>query len=128
MARTTRQPGENPLIWIGSSKSDLMEFPSAVIYEIGSALGEAQFGGKSLNAKPWKGEGSGVLEIVDDYRGDTYRAVYTIRFENAVYVLHAFQKKSTRGHKTSLSDVWLIHQRLREAREDYQARHDKTKK
>lgn len=64
--------------------------PKAVKDEIGTALGVAQFGGTHPSAKPWKGQGSGVFEIVDDHRGDTYRAVYTVRFEDVVYVLHAF--------------------------------------
>ena len=79
-------------------------------------------------AKPWKGEGPGVLEIVEDHRSDTYRAVYTVRFESAVYVLHAFQKKSTKGVKTSLTDVRLISQRLKAAKEDYEIRYGKKKK
>ncbi len=78
---TKLKPGEKPLIWVGSSKSDLLAFPEDVKDEIGNALGIAQLGGKHPKAKPWKGEGSGVFEIVDDYDGDTYRAVYTVRFE-----------------------------------------------
>lgn len=81
MARRQRVPGEKPLFWIGSSNSDLLKFPEAAKDEIGAALSVAQFGGKHPKAKPWKGEGPGVLEIVEDYRGDTYRAVYTVRFE-----------------------------------------------
>src|SRR5206468_8223714 len=95
MARTRRVPGEKLLFWIGSSKTDLLEFPEAVKDEVGAALSVAQFGGKHPKAKPWKGEGPGVLEVVEDHRGNTYRAVYTVRFKEAVYVLHAFQKKST---------------------------------
>ena len=92
----TREPpdaDEKPLLWVGASKKDLMDFPAEVIDDIGAALSAAQFGGKSENAKPWKGLGSGIFEIVDDYRSDTYRAVYTVRFKLAVCVLHAFQKK-----------------------------------
>ena len=92
MARSTSVVGEKPLFWIGSAKTDLLEFPEAVKDEIGVALSVAQFGGKHPKAKPWKGQGSGVLEIVEDHRGDTYRAVYAVRFERAAYVLHAFQK------------------------------------
>jgi phage-related protein len=88
----------------------------------------AQFGGKHPNAKPWKGEGPGVLEIVEDHRGDTYRTVYTVKFERAVYVLHAFQKKSPKGKKTAQSDVELISRRLRAASEDYEARYGKRSK
>lgn len=77
--------------------------------------------------KPWRGEGPGVVEVVEDYRGDTYRAVYTVQFENAVYVLHASQKKSPRGIKTARKDVERIHRRLYEARSDYEARYGKEK-
>jgi phage-related protein len=80
---------------------------------------------KHPKAKPWKGEGSGVLEIVENHRGDTYRTVYTVRFENAAYVLHAFQKKSPTGIKTSQTDVELVSRRLKTAREDYEARYGK---
>jgi phage-related protein len=100
-------PGEKPLFWAGSAKDDLMEFPEAVKDEIGTALCVAQFGGKHPKAKPWKGEGPGVLEIVADHRGDTYRAVYTVKFEHAVYVLHAFQKKSPKGGQRGLrGTIW----------------------
>jgi len=128
MARSTTVPGEKLLFWIGSAKNDLLEFPGAVQDEIGVALSVAQFGGKHPNAKPWKGEGPGVLEIVEDYRGDTYRAVYTVKFENAAYVLHAFQKKSPRGLKTAQTDVDLISRRLKIANEDYEGRYGKRKK
>ncbi len=97
MARSAKVPGEKPLFWVGSAKRDLLDFPEPVKDEIGIALSVAQFGGKHPKAKPWKGEGAGILEIVEDGRGDTYRAVYTVRFSQAVYVLHAFQKKSPRG-------------------------------
>ena len=125
MARTGNAPGEKLLLWIGSSKSDLLKFPEAVKDEIGVALSVAQFGGKHLRAKPWKGLGPGVLEIVEDYRGDTCRAVYTVRFEKAAYVLHAFQKKSPKGVKTAHADVELVSRRLKVASEDYEARYGK---
>jgi phage-related protein len=128
MARSKRVLGEKPLFWIGSAKSDLLEFPEAVKSEIGVALSVAQFGGKHPNAKPWKGEGSGVLEIVEDHRGDTYRAVYTVKFESTAYVLHAFQKKSPKGIKTAQTDVELVSRRLKVASEDYEARYGKRKK
>ena len=118
MTRSALIPGERPLFWVGSSKSDLMEFPEAVKDAMGVALSVAQFGGKHPSAKPWKGLGPGVLEIVEDYRTDTYRAVYTVRFSNAVYVLHAFQKKSPKGKKTAQTDVQLVAKRLRSAAED----------
>jgi phage-related protein len=122
MARKSRMPGEKPLFWVSSAKADLLDFPEAVKDEIGIALSIAQFGGKHPRAKPWKGEGPGVLEVVEDFRGDTFRAVYTVRFEGAVYVLHAFQKKSRRGSKTASTDIELIGKRLRAAQEDYETR------
>lgn len=85
--------GEKPLDWVGSSKRDFLKFPDPVKDEIGNALGLAQFGGKHPAAKPRKGQGAGVLEVVDSYDGNTYRAVYVVRFREIVYVLHAFQKK-----------------------------------
>src|ERR1039458_4781020 len=84
--------GEHPLYWVGSTKRDLLAFPEAVKEGIGTALSVAQFGGKHPAAKPWKGAGSGVLEVVEDHDGNTFRAVYTVRFRCAVYVLHCFQK------------------------------------
>jgi phage-related protein len=128
MTRSTRVPGEKPLFWIGSAKSDLLEFPEVVKDEMGVALSVAQFGGKHPKAKPWKGEGPGVLEIVEDHRGDTYRAVYTVKFENAAYVLHVLQKKSPKGIKTAQTDVELVSRRLKIASEDYEARYGTRKK
>jgi phage-related protein len=120
--------GERPLDWVGSSKRDLFAFPVQVQREIGNALGLAQFGGKHPSAKPWKGEGPGVFEVVDDFAGDTYRAVYTVRFRHVVYVLHAFQKKSPRGRKTARTDIELIARRLNIARQDYEARYGKSER
>lgn len=125
MARLKRAPGEKPLFWVGSSKEDLLTFPEAVQDEIGTALSVAQFGGKHPSAKPWRGEGPGLFEVVEDHRGDTYRAVYTVRFEGVVYVLHAFQKKSPSGMRTSKRDVELIARRLNDARMDFEVRHGK---
>jgi phage-related protein len=99
MARWTRVPGEKPLFWVGSAKDDLLEFPEAVQDDLGVALSVAQFGGKHSKAKPWRGEGPGVLEIVDDHRGDSYRAVYTVKFDQAVYVLHAFSEEIAERNK-----------------------------
>jgi phage-related protein len=107
---------------MGSSRKELLSFPEDVRFEIGTALGLAQFGGKHHSAKPWKGDGPGVLEIVEDHRGDTYRAVYTVRFEGAVYVLHAFQKKSKTGIKTPRADQEMIARRLKDAEQDYKER------
>jgi phage-related protein len=128
MARSNAAPGEKPMFWIGSAKSNLLEFPEPVKDEIGIALSVAQFGGKHPKAKPWKGEGAGVFEVVDDYRGDAYQAVYTVKFENAAYVLHAFQKKSPKGIKTAQTDVDLVSRRLGVAGEDYEARYGRRKK
>jgi phage-related protein len=127
MARKRRVPGEKPLFWVGSAKADLLGFPGPVKDGIGVALSVAQFGGKHPRAKPWRGEGTGVLEVVEDYRSDTFRAVYTVRFERAVYVLHAFQKKSRRGSKTAKTDVALIGKRLRAAQENYETRFGEKK-
>lgn len=127
MSRAQTVPGEKPLFWVGSARDDLLKFPGAVKDEVGIALSVAQFGSKHPSAKPWKGEGPGVFEIVADHRSDTYRAVYTVRFEGAVYVLHAFQKKSPRGIQTARSDVELVARRLRSAREDHEVRYGKAK-
>ena len=104
------------LIWVGTSRKDLKKFPDDVRSEIGYALYKAQCGEKHINAKPLKGFGGAtVLEIVDDFDTDTYRAVYTVKFQTGIYVLHAFQKKSKRGNITLKSDMELIKRRLREA-------------
>jgi phage-related protein len=120
--------GEKPLDWVGSSKDEFLAFPEPVKDEMGNALGLAQFGGRHPKAKPWKGQGAGIFEIVDDYRGDTYRAIYTVRFREVVYVLHAFRKKSPKGIRTARSDVELIERRLKIAQRDYETRHGKAKK
>jgi phage-related protein len=102
-----------PLIWEGSSKRDFKQFPIAVQKDVGVALFVVQLGGTPPSAKPWKGLGSGVYELIDDHRGDTYRAVYTVKIANSVHVLHAFQKKSKSGIKTPNPDVELIERRLK---------------
>ena len=110
------------LVWVGSSLKDLREFPEAVTDEMGFALYEAQCGLKPLDAKPLKGfGGANVLEIVSDYQTDAYRAVYTVRFAERVYVLHAFQKKSRKGIATSQSEIELIKRRLKQAEELHKA-------
>jgi len=121
MARE-RSEGEKPLDWVGSSKKDFLAFPGPVKDEMGNALGVAQYGGKHPSAKPWRGQGPGVFEVVEDHDGDTYRAVYTVRFKDMVYVLHAFQKKSPSGIKTAQIDVDLVQRRLKVAQLDYEAR------
>ena len=110
-----------PVRWVGSSKEDLSDFPEEVRRRVGGTLWEAQIGRKAPYAKALKGFGdAGVLEIVDDFDGNTFRAVYTVRFAKAVYVLHAFQKKSKRGIATPRAERDLIDQRLKRAKEDYQ--------
>jgi phage-related protein len=116
-------PGERPLYWMGPVKKELLVFPEAVKDSVGKALSLAQFGGRHPAAKPWKGEGPGVLEIVENHAGNAFRVVYTIRFAQAVYVLHAFQKKSPKGIKTARRDVELVSERLKQARKEYQERY-----
>jgi phage-related protein len=112
---------EKPLLWMGSSKRDLLMFPGWVIGEVGWALEIAQFGGRHPAAKPWKGAGPRVLEIVENFDSNTYRAVYTVRFALAVYVLHCFRKKSPTGIKTARLDIEMVHRRLAAAEVDYEA-------
>jgi phage-related protein len=112
----TAAPSLKPVVWVGSSRRDLRAFPEPVQDHMGYALYIAQRGGKHRDTKTLRGfDGAGVVEVVTDFRGDTFRAVYTLRYAKAVYVLHAFQKKSTTGRETSLRDIELIEQRLREA-------------
>ena len=120
--------GERPLHWVGSSKRDFLDFPAAVKDDMGTALGIAQFGGIAPAAKPWKGLGPGVLEVVESHDGNAYRAVYTVRLEKAVYVLHAFQKKSPSGVRTAKRDVDLVAERLKTAERDYEEHHGKQKR
>jgi phage-related protein len=103
-----------PLRWVASSKKDLMAMPEEVQDTFGYALHLAQVGQKHPDAKPLKGfGGTGVLEVVEDFQGDAYRAVYTVRYAEAVYVVHCFQKKSTQGIATPKPDVELIKSRLK---------------
>jgi phage-related protein len=100
----------------------LRDFPPEVKHDIGVALIVAQYGGKHPDVKPLRGfGGASVLEIVENHDGDTYRAVYTVRFAEALYVLHAFKKKSTQGIKTTQRDINLIKARLQRAQEEYEA-------
>ncbi len=121
----TKKPGvpEKPLHWVGSAKKDLLGFPALVIDSLGYALGVVQAGGMPPSAKPWKGEGPAVFELVEDWRGDTWRVVFVVRFEKAVYVLHSFQKKSPSGVRTAQQDVGLIRERLKAACADYEVRY-----
>jgi phage-related protein len=117
-----------PVSWIASSYKDFRAFPDPVQDAMGYALYQAQIGGKHTSAKPLKGfSGAGVLEIVTDHVGDTFRSVYTVRFPTAIYVLHAFQKKSKTGIKTPIEDVELIQRRLKAAETDYQLQLGKGK-
>ena len=105
-----------PVIWIGSSRKDLRAFPDAVQDHMGYALYVTQCGGRHRDTKTLTGFGdAGVVEIIKDYRGDTFRTVYTLRYAGTVYVLHAFQKKSKMGRETPKRDMELVKQRLREA-------------
>ena len=107
-----------PVAWVGSSKAELKRFPDDVQDEIGHALLQAQLGGKHASAKPLKGfGGGGVLEIVENVDGNACRAVYTVKFADAVYVLHAFQKKSKSGINTPPNTIQLIKERLKAAQE-----------
>lgn len=109
-----------PIFWIASSKDDLRAMPAMVRDEIGYALHRAQEGGRSDKAKPFKGFGSAaVLEIVEDDIGGTYRAVYTVKFKEAIFVLHVFQKKSKRGIATTRQDINLIKSRFKLAEHKY---------
>ena len=112
-----------PVRWIGSSHRDVRSFPQPVRAGISHALYAAQKGETDPAAKPLRGFGGrSVIEIVSDHRGDTWRSVYTVRFEDAVYVLHAFQKKSKKGIATPKKELDLIRQRMAEAERDYRER------
>lgn len=107
-----------PVVWIGTFRKDLRELPRDVQDVFGYALYLAQTGKKHPSAKPLSGfGGASVLEVVEDCRGDTYRTVYTVKFVEAVYVLHVFQKKSTRGIATPRHEIELIRERLTRAHE-----------
>jgi len=113
-------PTIKPVVWIGSSRSDLASFPEDVKDAIGYALYIAQRGGRHGDAKPLRGfGGAGILEIIEDHAGDTYRAVYTVRLASRIYVLHVFQKKSKAGIKTSKPETELIKSRLKRAEEEH---------
>lgn len=117
-----------PLLWVASSKREYGSFPIVLQESLGFELYLAQTGQHPPSAKPLKGLGSGVVELIGQYDGDTYRAVYTVRFARAVYVLHAFKKKSKSGIKTPQSDIDLIKRRLRDAETDYAGRFKQEKR
>lgn len=109
-----------PLYWLVNSLKNLKEMPEDVQDTFGHALYLAQTGEKHRAAKPLKGfSGAGVLEVIEDYEGNTYRAVYTVKFGEVVYVLHVFQKKSKSGIATAKQEIDLIESRLKQAQEMY---------
>jgi phage-related protein len=119
-ANNTEPSALKPVFWVASSRKDLRKFPKRVRQTVGQALFDAQTGGKHPDAKPLKGfKGAGVLEVVEDDDGNTYRAVYTVRFAGVVYVLHAFQKKSKRDTKTPPQEIEKVKARLTAAEKDY---------
>lgn len=122
------EKAEKPLFWVGRSDEAMRDFPKEVRRTFGFALGLAQLGGKFIDSKPLKGfGGAGVLEIVEDFRSDTYRCVYTVKFAGAVYVLHAFQKKSKSGIKTPRQEIDLVKARLQRAEAHHRSRLEKQK-
>jgi phage-related protein len=117
---------QKPTLWIGSSRDDLRAFPDEVRRVMGFAINDAQNGDEHPRAKALKGfRGRSVLEVIDDEDGDTYRAVYTVRFAGVVYVLHAFQKKSKKGIETPKRDIEIIRTRLKLAEAHYRENHGK---
>jgi phage-related protein len=115
-----------PLVWIGSSREDLKKFPEEVQDVAGFGLHKAQMGSKHPAAKPLKGyHGAGVVEIIDNYSGNTYRIIYTTKLEGVIYVLHAFQKKAKTGIETPKQEIVLINSRLRIAIEHHKLRFKK---
>ena len=115
-------PASKPVVWIASSKRDLKTFPDEVQRGFGHKLWSAQIGEKHPEVKVLKGFGdASVIEIIEDWQGNTYRAVYTVHFPEFVYVLHAFQKKSRRGAQTPKTDIDLVKKRLRDAKREYES-------
>ena len=118
-----RKGHRKPLYWVGSSKEDLSEFPVEVKRMMGFALHLAQSGAKHADAKPLRGfKGAGVLEVMEEHNGNAFRAVYTVRFADSVYVLHAFQTKSKKGIATPRSEIDLVKERLKRAEQDHAQR------
>jgi phage-related protein len=120
-----RPKPERPVIWVGSSLKEPRAFPRQVRRDVGKALYAAQQGETDPAAKPLKSFGGGsVLEIIADQHGDTWRTVYTVRFKAAIYVLHAFQKKSKKGSAMPKKDLDLVYHRLAEAERLHRERHN----
>ena len=116
----SNQASKRPLLWIASSRRDLLDMPPEVRSDFGHGLYEAQLGDHPDIGKPLSGfGGASVVELLTDYRGGTFRAVYTVRFKEVVVVLHVFQKKSKKGIETTKQDIELIHSRLKLAEEVY---------
>lgn len=125
---TTLPTAKRPVEFVASARDDLIALPDEVRSVFGFAIYQAELGEKHPDAKPLQGfGGAGVLEVVEDHRGDTYRAVYTVKFAGVVYVLHAFQKKSKKGAKTDQRDIKRIKARLKIAEQHY-AEHYQRKK
>ena len=121
--------GERPLYWVGSSLADLRAFPGAVIDVMGYALHLAQQGGKHPDAKPLKGfQGAAVVEITADHDRDTWRVMYTLKYKDAIYVLHAFQKKSKQGIRTPKQHINMIRRRLKLAQEHHEQTRQKKQR
>ena len=111
---------EKPVEWVGSSRKDIQSLPPRICKQFGLALFQAQLGSRSPKAKPLSGfGGASVLEIVENFDGDTYRAIYTVRFQEVIYVLHVFQKKSRHGIQTPQKDMDLVRVRLKQAETMY---------
>jgi phage-related protein len=120
LPESSDKPSLKPLIWVGSSKEDLIDFPVPVRKEVGYALYLAQIGMRAIKAKPMRGfGGAGILEVFEDHDGNTFRAVYTIKFAGVVFVLHAFQKKSKKRIATPKADIDLIKGRLKTAAQEH---------
>jgi phage-related protein len=116
---------QKPTAWIGSSRDDLRAFPDEVRRVMGVAINDAQNGEEHPRAKALRGFGGRSVQVVDDEDGDTYRAVYTVRFAGVIYVLHAFQKKSKKGSETPKRDIELIKARLKVAEAHYREHYGK---
>ena len=124
-----RVPARSPLKpveWIGSARDDLREMPEEVQDEFGYALHEAQRGKHHQSAKQLKGELRGLMELVDDFDGDTYRAIYTVKLAGVVYVLHVFQKKATHGIATPHREIALIKERWQRAKRHHATHYGST--
>jgi phage-related protein len=121
-----RPPVPRPVVWLGSSKRNILDFPKGAQKLLGDELQLIQFGGMPKHAKPFKGVGSGVLEIALRYASDAYRVVLAVQIGKRIYILHAFQKKSKRGIETPKRDVDLIRKRYAEA-EELAHEHEKAK-